>query len=229
MAACERTLKRYVRTREMVESYLAKGEVAQLLTEGDRQAARALLAALKPLIAQVRIAVNQDGADVFIDGARIGVSPVVETIDVDLGARTFAARKRGYQEAVLRKEVAGGASVDVLLQLERSQARLRVAAPVDSQISINGKVVGMGDWEGVLPAGRHRLRASSSFDYETEIQLEEGDNKSVSVTQPEGPTRWPWWVLAAVVAGGLAAGGYVLFKPGEQPIVPGNWGDANFR
>jgi hypothetical protein len=55
--------------------------------------------------------------------------------------------------------------------------------------------------------------------YQTEVLLQDGQARDIDVTLNPEPRKgllplWAWAVGGAVVAGGLATGGYFLLKPG---------------
>jgi phosphate/sulfate permease len=109
----------------------------------------------------------------------------------------------------------------VTLTAVRTSATLSVVAGSQDVISVDGKVVGSGQWLGTLPAGEHvvRVTAPGKKAYETHLQLTPKGSRTLQVTlaDEKSATVWPWLVGGAAVAVGAAIGGYLLFKPGDQP------------
>ena len=74
MAAASKNLRKYSQVQSLLTRFLA--EAGPLLTDADRQQASALLETVKPFIGKVTLRVNQDGAEVSVDGAPAGTTPL---------------------------------------------------------------------------------------------------------------------------------------------------------
>ena len=106
------------------------------------------------------------------------------------------------------------------------------ASEADAVILIDGKVVGKGSWEGVLPSGGHQLtvRKDGFETYTSDIALSDDQVRTVTVPlvrEAQG-AAWVWWTVGsvAVLAGGAVAT-YYIAKPTEQAPVTGTWSPGN--
>lgn len=113
-------LHQYVEARDALRRYLKEGEGS---IEADRRtAAEGDLADLERRIAHVLLQVNVDGATVYIDGKKVGVTPLAARVDVSEGQRTVSveAPDRGSKQRVVR--LAGGEEQTVEVQFEAQAA-----------------------------------------------------------------------------------------------------------
>jgi hypothetical protein len=125
-----------------------------------------------PLLVETKtghVSVTIDGgeaAHVFVDGQDVGPAPYEG--DVAPGSHAIEARGAGTSGATQRIEVARRAHMTIPLVLHALVGKLQVDPhDTDAEISVDGKVVGRGVWEGDLPIGRHEL-AISLRGYETQ-------------------------------------------------------------
>jgi hypothetical protein len=198
IAACEKNQRHYARAMTLVGEYLETGK--ELLTDADRREARALLDAIQSFTVKLTIVVNEPGADVLVDDERIGTSPLSSPVIVDLGQRRVTARKPGFRDATAQVTVGGSsaARVELALQPEPHQGKLTVSTRADGRISVDGKPVGTGSFQGPLKSGKHTLRveAEGMRPYEGEVTIADDENRSVDVqlekesaaATPPGPT-----------------------------------------
>lgn len=119
-------LHQYVEARDALRRYLKEGEGS---IEADRRAAaEGDLVDLERRIAHVLLQVNVDGATVYIDGKKVGVTPLAGRVDVSEGQRTVSVESpdRGSKQRVVR--LAGGEEQTVEVQFESQAA----AAPAST-------------------------------------------------------------------------------------------------
>jgi hypothetical protein len=83
---------------------------AQNVSEADRQQAEQMLAEAKAALGTVTVQVDVVGADVLVDGLKIGMSPLPEAVCVEPGSRTFEAKKAGLPPGRQVIEVAAGSA-----------------------------------------------------------------------------------------------------------------------
>lgn len=217
MAACEKNLRHYAKTLKLVRQYLAEG--GDKLSADDRKEGEELIKVLEPLTAKLRLNVNEPGADVIIDEEMIGKSPIAPTV-VDIGTRRVRVQKAEFEEVSRDLPVGGAAEVAVDIALVKiiHEGRITVRALDKATISIDGQVVGSGTWTGSLPSGGHALRvtAEGMRPFQSEVYLRDKENRNVDVTLEREPSKglpgWAWVAGGVVVAGGLGAAGYFIFK-----------------
>jgi len=183
IAACAKNQRHYARTIALVRRYLDTGK--DLLTDADRREARSLLDAIESFTVRLTIVVKEPGADVFVDDERVGTSPLEAPVMVDIGQRKVTAKKVGFKDASQQVPVGGSASatVEMALEPEVHDGRLTVTTQADARVSIDGKVVGTGRFEGRLHSGGHTLRveAEGMRPYQSEVVLADDENRSVDV------------------------------------------------
>ncbi|MBM4361408.1 MAG: hypothetical protein FJ104_01915, partial [Deltaproteobacteria bacterium] len=145
----------------------------------------------------------------------------------------------GYQELLLKQELPGGRAVGVTAQLveERHEGKVRIVAGAKDVISIDGKVVGTGVWEGVLPSGPHAVHvaAQGKRPYRTDALVKDAEVTSLHVNLEDearpvaaaGVPAWVWVAGGAAVVG-AGVGAYFLFakdeEPGYRDPQVGTWG-----
>ncbi|MBW2529584.1 MAG: PEGA domain-containing protein [Deltaproteobacteria bacterium] len=98
------------------------------------------------------------GADVYIDGALLGVAPWEGTLEP--GVHVLQVRKDDRGSAPQEITVRKGRTVTPALHLTRLGPPIRfVTKPADAEISVNGVTLGTGQWRGRLPFGNHSIEA----------------------------------------------------------------------
>ena len=239
MAACEKGLRRYARVYDLVTRYQNEGRV--VLTEAEYAEAASLLEAIKPFVGWLRISVNEPDAVVAIDEQEIGKSPVTQPVLVDIGMRRLRITKPDFKPFARAIEVTGGGEVPVTINLEQEvhEGRLVIFAGPRDAIEVDGKVVGVGEFDSTVPSGVHRIRvtARGMRPYQSEVVVQDGQRASVRVAlerepvapvvltpaakdQGGGGSSWLWIAGGAAVAAGLGVGAYFLFRPDDQPPEP---------
>jgi hypothetical protein len=83
---------------------------AQKVSAADRQDTENMLTLAKAAIGTVTVQVDTEGAEVWVDGKKVGVSPLAGPVFVESGRRTFEARKEGRPPVTEQLEVAAGAA-----------------------------------------------------------------------------------------------------------------------
>jgi tetratricopeptide (TPR) repeat protein len=98
-------LSRYSKAREALETYLEQG--GDQINSERRQQVQADLEMLTERTAQLRILTTQPGADILVDGAVVGTSPLSEPLLVDAGEHNVEVRKSGFETWTGRATLAG--------------------------------------------------------------------------------------------------------------------------
>jgi len=129
IAQCHFELHEYVEARDALSRYLKDGDGN---VDAERKSAvENDLAELERRIAHVKLTVNVDGATVYVDGKRVGVTPLGSPIDVSEGQRTISIESpdRGSKQRVVR--VGGGEEqvVDVQFEAAKTAAAAVSARP----------------------------------------------------------------------------------------------------
>jgi hypothetical protein len=210
-------------------------EALDRLTRFKATAAPELLArvpTLDKLLAQVEgqtclfeVRVNLPGATVRLDDQVLGVSPLAR---MRLNARAKARLEitlEGYTPVTRELELpsAGSQSLRVDLLPRDDSATIRVETNVvGASLVVDGAERGGTPAELRLRAGRHVLTvgASEYADSTTELTVEAGRDRTVSIELSESPVYARWWFWAtggAVLVGGLATGLGVAFTSERAP------------
>jgi hypothetical protein len=235
-AAAEKNLRHYAKVVELVERYVAEG--GSRLKPEDIAEADALLATVRAFISTVTLDVQPEGADIFVDDVKVGVSPLPKPVLIDMGEHRIRVSKEGFQDFNATQSLQGGApfSLMVALQAVVHQGRFRIVASPGETILVDGKQVGSGEWEGVLPSGIHSVtvQAAGKRTYQSDVAVQDNQTASVRVSlesatpaaakDDKGSMTWLWIAGGAVLATGLGVGAYFVFKPEDEEPVPGSLG-----
>jgi hypothetical protein len=233
MALCERSLHAYARMQSLLLQY--KREAGPAIGKDDKADVDAALVAIQRLVGSVKLAVNEAGASVSVDGEAVGTTPLALPLVLDLGAHTLVVTKPGFDDVTQAVRVDGGAEVPLPIQLvERKHiGRLVVSSDDGATVFVDEAVAGRGKFEGTLPAGTHSLRVTESNHrpYALQLELHDGETRTVQVTleaEKSSAPIWPWIVGGVVVAAGATVGGYFLFRSSspEAPPASGTFGNV---
>ena len=87
-----------------------------------RQRIETMLAQAKAAVGTWRVTVNVPGAEVLVDGVKVGASPLATELYLEPGAHSIAAKLGGYTPATRSVEAKAGASEELALELKQSEA-----------------------------------------------------------------------------------------------------------
>lgn len=160
VAVCEKNLKRYADAIVTLQRSLAEGSdfepdlVTKIKDEID---------ILMPLTAVVTFEVDEPGAEVSVDGRVLGTSPLSGTFRVNVGERTFSAKKAQFLDATAKVSVAGGSNVPVKLHLEPAVKTgvAKITANVAAKVSVDGVEAGVTPLTMSVASGKHTFEISA--------------------------------------------------------------------
>jgi hypothetical protein len=225
LAICEKNLHHYAHTQSLLLQY--EHDVGPRITADDKATVDAALAVIKNLVGTVALTVTEAGATVSVDEQPAGATPLATPLVLDLGKHTLGVTKEGFATAEQTVVVSGGAqtAIAVALAADTHSAHLLVQAEPEAAITIDGRIAIRGRFDGKVASGVHAVLVTESgkLPYKTEIELKDGEMRSVNVTldSEKHGTLWGWIVGGAAVAvAGAAVGGYFLFKTEPQPATP---------
>jgi hypothetical protein len=134
----------------------------------------------------LNITTTPPGAQIFLDGSFIGVSPI--QVEVQPGQHTVLATMPGYSAAQQSFTVAPGETKTVNLALNPEQATLKVySSPAGASIYVNGQYRGVAPSAGLtltLTPGTYTVEArlSGYQDASTTVTLNPGESRSITLT-----------------------------------------------
>jgi hypothetical protein len=243
MAVCEKQQRHYAQVLVWTQRYLAEG--AAMMSADDRREATELVNVVQTFVSPLWVVCDEPDAEVWLDGVRIGTTPMTQPVIVDMGSRQVRVRKPGFREVTQAVEAAGsGKELRVAVKLEaiKHEGRLEIVARPGDDIWVDGRLVGRGRWEGPVSTGEHALRVSAPGmqDHESRVAVADGELRQLRVALDAAPvapaaTASPpedggfsrtWWYVggAAILTAGAVVGGYFLLRPDEEPApkpVPG--------
>jgi hypothetical protein len=162
IAQCQRELHEYAAAFVTLETLLSAhgGE----LKPADRTAIQRALEELRQLTALVDVRVMPAGAEVLVDGAKRGTTPL-ERLRVDAGTRKVRIAKAGYEplektlEVVSMKDTA--ISGELVAEVTTGRLVVREVAGLPITVFVDGKSVGMAPYEADVAPGAHVVEGRS--------------------------------------------------------------------
>jgi hypothetical protein len=206
---------------------------------GETREIALVLMPAKGQLAQIRVNSSVSGADVLVDGALVGRTPLPASLPVEAGSHEVALRRAGYQATKKDITLGEGASGDVSLEPEQDLgeiARIGGTLSLDgsepgSSLSIDGHTQESASGQFRVAPGPHRLLIAHSgfLPIESEVAVESAKTRPIHIDQE--PTaenrqthldkvsgqRWRAW--STLVAGVLLTGGsewYLHSAKGDQ-------------
>ncbi len=150
VAVAERELKRYAAAVEAFKRELSEGRGK--LSKAEEAEVAAAIASLEKLLGLLAIEVNEPGADVFVDGEKVGTSPLKLPLAATVGERRVRATKAGYADAVESVQVAGGGTGRAALKLvplvKTARVNVTVVGPPNAVVTVDGREVGPAPYAG---------------------------------------------------------------------------------
>lgn len=231
IAVCEKDLRHYSKALSLLQEYRAKA--GETITPQDDESLKALEAALHTLTSEVTIVVSEADAKVSLDGEPLGTSPIAKPVRMDVGERKILVEKEGFKPQEIKQTIDGGNAVAVVAKLLRDvhRGKLVIEAGAKDLIALDGKVMGLGRYEGVVNSGGHTVRVSAPgmAVYQNEIVVQDNETRRVPITlnplpAPSDTSKWLWIGGGVALAAGAAIGGAFLFRPTEVPPIEGTIG-----
>ncbi|HEX6240154.1 MAG TPA: hypothetical protein VFZ61_04655, partial [Polyangiales bacterium] len=108
-------LQDYLAAAQSYEAYLAQGGTG--VTPERRAQVEEALHALRDRVGRIGISVNRDGADVYVDDQKVGVSPIPQAILANVGRHRVMVRAADGSSDTKVIDVPGADVVDVRLTL----------------------------------------------------------------------------------------------------------------
>jgi hypothetical protein len=159
------------------------------------------------------------GAEVYVDGERVGTTPLSGPVPLTAEEHTLKVIKPGYAPLIDVIRIAKRHSTKIDVDLTPVAAILRVRASVpEARVFVDGKFVGQAPLESELPVGARAIQVSKAGykDFFQNVEAVAGQELGIEVTLEElpaeinpykqkapPPPKWyeKWWVWTVGVVG----------------------------
>jgi hypothetical protein len=188
-------------------------ETLDVVVEGKLGDRVAIDAELRPLKGVGQLLVEDEeaiGAEVFVDGSKVGVVPWEGSLPP--GEHFVWLEKGDRGTAPAKVVIVEGQAALLSLKSERLGAPVRlVSQPAAASIELEGTTIASGTWVGRLPLGSYRVRVSEPGYHERTVPFESapgGQERALTIELPLDPDhpRWPKPVRGDFIIG--AFGGF---------------------
>ncbi len=158
-ADCQRKLNRFAEAYESYARLLE--EHGPKLKPREKQGIVQEMSELAQLTGTVEIGSSEPGAEVTLDGAKLGLTPLAKPRRVAIAKHKVRVTKAGFEPFEAEVEVASlsAIKVDAALKPESTAGRLAVreqgGRPV--HVLVDDKDLGLAPWEGELAPGDHTV------------------------------------------------------------------------
>jgi hypothetical protein len=194
---------------------------------GETREITLVLLPTKGQLAQIRVTSSLTGAEVLVDGALVGRTPLPASLPVEAGSHEVSLRRAGYQTAKKAITLGEGSAGEVALEMETDPAEIARLGGVlvldgsepGSSLSIDGRTQESATGEFRLAPGPHRLVIAHSgfLGMESEVTVESTKARTIHVDlEPTTENRQThldrvsgqrWRAWGTLVAGALVTGG----------------------
>jgi hypothetical protein len=167
---------------------------------------------------------------VYLDDELVGTLPLDPEMRVDFGSHKLVLKKKGFADATKSFVVTNPKELTLSLGLtpEVQRGKLVVRASDGDSITVDGRFVGLGRFEGHVAAGNHQLKvqAEGARPFESRVLIEPDQTRFMEVklerTDRTGLPPWVWVAGGAALVAGAGTAGYFLFKSSDdaEPGAP---------
>ena len=254
IGVCERALGRYVRARQSLRRALDENEKGGgvALSGSSVADANGYLAEIERLIVRATLTIKPSDALLSIDGRPL--SPISSSSDsptdkkvfaagiappgpgakvpsssfevvLDPGHHVFVLARRGFSDAVVNKTLSPGSKSEIVLELDKLPATLKVGSSVEGSIVRVGEIdVGPVPANVLRPAGKYQVVVSKDgyVPYETTLTVKPGEEAKIDAVMTEESLNVAeqWWFWTSIVAGLGTAATITYFAVRPEPDPP---------
>jgi hypothetical protein len=241
----ERSLGHYVRSKRALGRALEEHRAAggTVLSPSSVADAEGYLKEIDGLLARATVTVKPEGSNIVVDGRPLtkegrafaagieapgkGAPAPAGKFDLvlDPGNHVFVLTRKGFSDAVVNRTFAPGATLDLVLELDKLPATIKVSAEVEGAIVRVGRTdVGPAPVDVLRPAGTYPVTVSKEgfVTYETTLTVKAGEEAKIDAVLPKKKLaveeEWWFWVSIAGAVGTAATITYFAVRPEPDPL-----------
>jgi PEGA domain len=182
VAVCQKDQRHYAKAAATLARYLAEG--GDRLSAVDRHDALELSRAIAPFTVPTVIQVSEPGAQIWIDDALVGQSPLQGLVALDMGTRRVRVTKDGFRLYEREFPVGGSAATTIEVTLERQGGHLQLNVSADATVWVDEQAAGHGPRVEIdLPVGAHAMRVTAPRmrPLQTDVVVEDGKSRALDL------------------------------------------------
>ena len=144
-------LQDYLGATQSYENYLTEG--GQEVPTARRDDVEKQLEALRERVGRIAVSANKEGAEVYVDDLRVGVTPLSGTVSVNVGQHRVYGKARDGATDTEVIDVAGGELKEVRLELTTPEVAVIIGGQAEEKPMSPMKKGAIGAWAGAGAAG----------------------------------------------------------------------------
>jgi hypothetical protein len=161
IALCYKARANYPKAIEALTTALEKH--SDSMDADDKQAAASEIKAMRALLAYVDVTLSPPQATLVIDDEEQRAGSASKPVPLGPGTHKIAARAEGFSPAEQSVTVASGDKTEIKLALVPDKGWVTLQAPDPRMtIAVDQRVMGTGQWAGMLPPGTHLVQMYGS-------------------------------------------------------------------
>jgi hypothetical protein len=179
----------------------------------DRKVLSARVQVLRRLPSTVTVATEPPGSTIELasDAGRQALGGDGEPLEVVAGTYELTVSRAGYEPKRMTIAVGIGRPYSFSFRLDPRKQRLRIqTVPGDARIFVDGRLAGLGSFEGDIALGTHdvMVEAPGRLTRQLTVDVVEGENKPVAIELPTVPGSGRRHLIGGSIAlGGLIGAG----------------------
>ena len=131
---------------------------------------------------QINQTTTSEGAEFYVDGKY--VTDVPAKVALAPGRHSVILKKPLYLDYKASVTIVSGETSSLSLEMEKNYNYVSISAPLDAQILLDGKVIGVSKWSGNLECGEYMLQAKKEGYLPSSMKLKVEMGRSMTVTLP---------------------------------------------
>ena len=132
---------------------------------------------------EVERTATSEGAELYVDGKYVTDVPAKITLSV--GKHEVIFKSPLYLDYKASVNITKNLTSTLSIEMQKNYNHVTISAPLDVQILLNGKLIGIGNWSGNLLTGEYNLEAQKEGYFPHCMKLNVQVGESMSVKLPE--------------------------------------------